>query len=86
MNLCTDAMCATRMPEGKYKLGNLDVIVEDGVAVLPDGSSFAGSVCTEDRAVYTMYKKAGIRLNDVVKMISTTPVKMLGLFDDINIA
>lgn len=83
INLCTDAMCAAGMPEGNYKLGNLDVIVEGGVAVLPDRSSFAGSVCTADRAVRTMYQKAGVSLHDAVKMMSATPAKMLGIFDEL---
>ena len=84
INLCTDAMCAAGMPEGEgYKLGALDVIVENGVAVLPDRSSFAGSVCTADRAVRTMYKDAGMPLHDAVKMMSATPARIIGEYDKI---
>lgn len=84
INLCTDAMCAAGMPEGEgYKLGALDVIVENGVAVLPDRSSFAGSVCTADRAVRTMYKDAGVPLHDAVKMMSATPAHIVGEYDKI---
>src|SRR4029077_7967906 len=46
--LITDAMRAAGMPEGESILGDVEnglkVIVEDGVAKLPDRSSFAGSV------------------------------------------
>lgn len=82
MNLCTDAMCAAGMPEGRYFLGALEVAVEDGVAALLDKTSFAGSVCTTNRAVRTMYKEVGAPLYDAVRMMSATPAKVLGLFDE----
>jgi N-acetylglucosamine-6-phosphate deacetylase len=82
--LITDAMRAAGMPEGPSVLGSLadglEVIVEEGVAKLPDRSSFAGSVATADRLVRTMVS-AGIPLVDVVRMISMTPARLLGLED-----
>lgn len=82
--LVTDAMRAAGMPEGPSVLGSLsdglDVIVEGGVAKLPDRSSFAGSVATADRLVRTMVG-AGIPLIEAVRMISVTPARLLGLGD-----
>jgi N-acetylglucosamine-6-phosphate deacetylase len=82
--LITDAMRAAGMPEGPSVLGSLadglEVIVEDGVAKLPDRSSFAGSVATADRLVRTMVA-AGIPLLDAVRMITVTPARLLGLED-----
>src|SRR6185436_11904362 len=56
--LITDAMRAAGMPAGESVLGNKDsglkAIVEDGVAKLPDRTSFAGSVATADRLVRTV--------------------------------
>ena len=84
MNLCTDAMGAVGMPEGTiFRLGELEAIVEDGVASLLDRSTFASSVCTSNRAVRTMYKDAGIPLYDAVKMMTATPARILGEFGDI---
>ncbi|MDR1426358.1 MAG: amidohydrolase family protein, partial [Bifidobacteriaceae bacterium] len=40
--LVTDAMAATGMPDGRYVLGELAVIVSDGVARLAQGGSIAG--------------------------------------------
>jgi len=81
--LITDAMRAAGMPEGKSILGNIqrgmEVIVEDGVAKLPDRTSFAGSVATADRLVRTMVQEAHIPLTEVVRMISATPAAILGL-------
>jgi N-acetylglucosamine-6-phosphate deacetylase len=83
--LITDAMRAAGMPPGKSMLGSLHnglpVIVEDGVAKLPDRSSFAGSVATADRLVRSMVHLAGIPLQDVIKMISSTPARILGVSD-----
>ena len=84
MALVTDAMRGAGMPEGTYRLGSLkrgrDVIVEDGVARLPDRSGFAGSVCTMDRAVRTVVA-AGIALEDALRMASATPARILGMQD-----
>ncbi|WP_017260079.1 N-acetylglucosamine-6-phosphate deacetylase [Pedobacter arcticus] len=81
--LITDAMRAAGMPEGESILGNKDtglkVIVEGGVAKLPDLSAFAGSVATADRLVRTMVYDAGIPIIDVVKMISETPARIMGV-------
>jgi len=72
--LITDAMRGAGMPEGDSVLGNLHrglkVIVEDGVAKLPDRSSFAGSVATADRLVRTMIREGGVSLQEAVRMMS----------------
>jgi len=47
--LITDAISATGMPDGRYRLGPFEVDVRDG-ACTKDGK-FAGSVLTMDRAV-----------------------------------
>lgn len=79
--LITDAMRAAGMPEGESVLGPLDtglkVIVEDGVAKLPDRSSFAGSVSTADRLVRTMIQMADVSVLDAVRMISDTPARIM---------
>lgn len=81
--LITDSMRAAGMPEGESVLGSLDkgmkVIVEDGVAKLPDRSAFAGSVATADRCVRTMYRTAGVPLHDAVTMMSLTPARVMGI-------
>jgi len=81
--LITDAMRAAGMPPGESILGNIDtglkVIVEDGVAKLPDRSSFAGSVATADRLVRTMIRMADVPLIDVIRMITSTPARIMGV-------
>ncbi len=81
--LITDAMRAAAMPEGESILGSLKdgvpVIVEDGVAKLPDLSAFAGSVATADRLVRTMVSGAGVPVVEAVRMITETPARILGV-------
>ncbi|ATL49259.1 N-acetylglucosamine-6-phosphate deacetylase [Chitinophaga caeni] len=83
--LVTDAMRAAAMPEGPSILGSLhnglEVIVEDDVAKLPDRKAFAGSVATADRLVRVMINKAGIPLQDAVRMMSLTPASILKIQD-----
>ncbi|SFG82339.1 N-acetylglucosamine-6-phosphate deacetylase [Pedobacter insulae] len=81
--LITDAMRAAGMPEGESILGNketgLKVIVENGVAIMADRSSFAGSVATTDRLVRTMVQMADIPLVEAVRMMSKTPATIMGI-------
>ena len=80
--LVTDSMRAAGMPEGESILGSkthgLRVIVEDGVAKMPDRTCFAGSVATMDRLVRNMVYLAGVSLVDAVKMASETPARIIG--------
>ena len=83
--LVTDSMRAAGMPEGESILGGIrdgqKVIVEDGVAKLPDRTAFAGSVATADRLVRTMINIAEVPLIDAVRMMTTTPAKIMKIDD-----
>ena len=79
--LITDAMRAAGMPPGESILGSKKdgtrVIVEDGVAKMPDRNSFAGSVATFDRLVQTMVQIAGVPLIEAARMASETPARIM---------
>lgn len=83
--LITDAMRGASMPPGPSILGSkhngLEVIIEDGVAKLPDRSSFAGSVATTDKLVRNMLTLGGVSLPDVIKMAAATPARIIGVAD-----
>lgn len=83
--LITDAMRAAAMPEGKSILGGhkngVEVIVEEGVAKMPDRSSFAGSVSTFDRLVRTMLTLAEVPMVDTITMASLTPARIMKIQD-----
>ena len=57
------------------------VIIEDGVCKLADRSAIAGSIATMDRLVKTAVQKAGIPLEDVARMASETPSRIMGVYD-----
>lgn len=81
--LVTDAIRAVGLPEGESYLVNSDsrqkIIIEDGVAKLPDRTAFAGSIATCDRLVRNMVKLAGVPLCEAVKMITYNPARLLGI-------
>ncbi len=78
--LITDAMRAAGTDARVSTLGSLkdglQVIVEDGVAKLPDRSSFAGSVATADVLVRNMIRMGGVPLVHAVQMMTTTPAQI----------
>ena len=57
------------------------VIIEDGVCKLADRSALAGSIATMDRLIYTCVKKAKIAIEDVARMASETPARIMGVYD-----
>ena len=83
ISLVTDSMRGAGMPEGRSILGGLkdgqEVLIEDGVAKMPDRKSFAGSVATTDRLVRTMVQIAGLSVPEAVKMVTANPARIMGL-------
>lgn len=81
--LVTDAMSAAGMPDGRYKLGELDVDVADGRAMLAGdlergARTLAGSVLTMDRAVANLRQFTGASIADATRLASHNPAAMLG--------
>lgn len=55
------------------------VIIEDGVAKLPDRSAFASSIASADDLLRVMHDQAGIPLEDCVYMMTAAPARVMGL-------
>lgn len=85
--LITDAMRAAGTDLQESFLGHpkhaMPVIIEEGVAKLPDRSAFAGSVALADRLVRTMIHTAEVPLVDAIRMITSTPARIAKLQDKI---
>ena len=77
----TDAMRAAGLPPGKYKLGTIEAIVDEGVAWLPDRSAFAGSVARMNMMIRVLVNDVGLTLQDAVRLASTNPAKIIGISD-----
>jgi N-acetylglucosamine-6-phosphate deacetylase len=72
--LITDAISATGMPEGRYRLGSFEVDVRDGKC-MADGK-LAGSVLTMDRAVRNLARFAEWDLAQAVAAASQNPARV----------
>lgn len=78
ITLISDCINAGGMPDGNYRLGELDVKVDKGIARTNEGS-LAGSTLTLEKAVNNMSRLAGIEFRDAVHMASLSPAKLLNL-------
>lgn len=77
----TDAMPATGMPEGLYFIGDVEAIVENGIARLPDNSAYAGSVTTMEVCVRIGISQMELSFQDSLRMATLTPAEILGVND-----
>ena len=79
--LVTDAMPAVGLPEGIHRIGEVEAVVENGIARLKDNTAYAGSVATMDVCVRNGISQLGLSLVDAIRMSSLTPAKIIG-FDN----
>ena len=75
--LITDAMSAAGMPDGTYKLGELDVRVVKGKCVIGE-DTLAGSTLTLDRGVRNFAEFTGASIDEISKLVSRNPARMTG--------
>ena len=76
--LVTDSMEASGLEAGEYCFGGQKVKVENGSARLEDGT-LAGSVLTMDQAVRNMLKFSNLELEEVIKMATLNPARLLNM-------
>ena len=77
----TDSIMAAGLPDGKYKLGVNDVVVEEGDAKLADTGVRAGSTLTQNVALLNLLKFTGRPLAEVLPILSENPAKLIGIYD-----
>ncbi len=75
--LVTDAMSATGMPDGAYRLGEFTVQVSNGKATM--GDVLAGSLLTLDRALENFVNFTGAPLDQALRLLTANPAAMTGL-------
>lgn len=79
--LITDAISATGLEDGNYTLGDLPVIVKEGVARLEDGVTLAGSTLTMIRGFRFLVQEAGLGIIEASQAASHNPADLLGILD-----
>jgi N-acetylglucosamine-6-phosphate deacetylase len=77
--LITDSLALAGTEQTHGFMQDTEFVIEDGVCKLMDRSAFAGSIATADRLVRVATKEARIPLLDAVKMITSTPAKIMKL-------
>ena len=75
--LISDATAATGMPDGRYRLGSLEVEVKNGRCT--SEGRLAGSVLTMDRAVRNVMQFAHWDLQAALRLASLNPARVGGL-------
>lgn len=73
----TDSIMAAGLPDGAYKLGVNDVIVEDGDAKLPSGVR-AGSTLTMIRALRNIASFTGTGVEQASRLLTENPARLMG--------
>lgn len=84
--LCTDAISGAGQPPGKYRLADLEIMVEeDGRTRLVGTDGLAGSTLTMPKAIANVIKFTGIDLGTAIKMVTENGRKlfpdMIGTID-----
>jgi len=71
---------ACEMPDGTiiHQENGVDALCENGVMMLADKSCLAGSISSGDILIRNLYKEVGIPLPDCIKMMTTTPLSVIG--------
>jgi N-acetylglucosamine-6-phosphate deacetylase len=78
--LITDGMSATGMPDGRYKLGDLEVEVAHGHCTSAGSPGvLAGSVLTMDQAVRNFSTFTGASLDVSAQLAARNPARLMGL-------
>lgn len=77
----TDSVMAAGLPDGKYKLGVNDIIVENSDARLATTNVRAGSTLTMDRALKNIMAFTKRPMEECVKFMTINPARMLNIED-----
>jgi N-acetylglucosamine-6-phosphate deacetylase len=82
--LITDAMAGAGMPDGPYRLGEMDVRVKNGRCVIGE-DTLAGSTLTLDRGLRNFMQFTGTSLADALPLATRNPARMTGLDSEIGV-
>lgn len=78
--LVSDSTPGAGMPEGsRYRMGNMEYMVEDGVGMTLDRTGFGGSTTLVSQMIPIAMKALGIGLPEAVAMATTIPAAATGL-------
>ncbi|NOX63967.1 MAG: N-acetylglucosamine-6-phosphate deacetylase [Chloroflexi bacterium] len=80
--IISDATSGAGLPEGaRFRMGEMTYEVCDGVGMMLDRSSFAGSTTLINRMVAILIEHVGVPLPEAVRMATLTPARVIGVDD-----
>ncbi|MEJ2750865.1 MAG: N-acetylglucosamine-6-phosphate deacetylase, partial [Anaerolineae bacterium] len=80
--IISDATSGAGLPDGsRFRMGGLEYEVDNGVGMMLDRSSFAGSSTLLNEMVPILVEHVGIPLPEAVRMASLTPARVIGVAD-----
>ncbi len=78
--LVSDATSGAGLPEGaRFRMGEMEYQVHDGVGMMLDRSAFAGSTTLLSQMIPVMTQVVGVPLHQAVGMASLNPARVIGL-------
>jgi N-acetylglucosamine-6-phosphate deacetylase len=80
--LVSDAMSGAGLPEGReFSFAGKRVLVQDGVAMLPNGTAFAGSITPLDAMLRNAIDVLGLSLEEGLRLVTLNPARFLKIDD-----
>jgi len=83
-HLCviSDATSGAGLPEGaRFRMGEMEYQVHDGVGMLLDHTAFAGSTTLVNEMIPILTQAVGVPMVEAVRMAALTPARVIGLDD-----
>ncbi len=75
----SDATSGAGLPDGtRFRMGELEYVVDDGVGMVLDRSCFAGSATLVNQMVPILTNVVGIPLARAIRMLTLTPARVIG--------
>jgi len=80
--IISDATSGAGLPDGsRFRMGELEYEVHDGVGMMLDRSSFAGSSTLLNQMIPVLTEHVGVPLPEAIRMASLTPARVIGMAD-----
>jgi N-acetylglucosamine-6-phosphate deacetylase len=80
LSIVSDATSGAGLPAGsRFRMGQMEYEVADGVGMMFDRSAFAGSTTLLNQMIPILTEVVGVPLPEVIRMTSLNPARVLGL-------
>src|SRR5690606_33408605 len=77
--LISDATSGAGLADGmRFRMGEMEYVVGDGVGMLLDNTAFAGSTTLLNQMVKVLVDQVGVPLVEAIRMASLTPARVIG--------